>query len=319
MKKRRMKQMGALLLSLLLFLAAMPVGSVSAATTAKKLTKEDFECTKIVCSTRYEVLDYQWVSKYYAKTKQPFRCSASTDGTCSKIIKTKRGITLNSTADQVLEAYGTAKKQNYVAGEKFHSYMEQNNLGFNITKQNTYYFQYTLKQGKNEYKMRFYIDKSDEKVSDIIFITNLSSLTFAKKTKSVNVSVKLPKGKKMITKKIAGKTVNILPHGTKLVLTPKQKNQYFQTDLQQFDSYGDKISDMYKFEKITAKTKVYDIDQMVKESRVFDPKKKYRTEVTTKPKTVNPKKPGKYVYFAIRTDIPNQSTYGPDILYFRFQ
>lgn len=78
------------------------------------------------------------------------------------------------------------------------------------------YLDYNYKKGSDQYKIRFYLNAKN-KVTAIFFIKNIDTFyAYPNKEVKCGMVFKTPKGKKVSKKKINGKTVYLVPKGTKI-------------------------------------------------------------------------------------------------------
>lgn len=139
-----------------------------------------------------------------------------------KDIKTYRGIRVGSKLSAVKKKYGNSGKKKYDAKESFNRYYKE--YGFQYTggdkddsKWKNYVEYVYKKNGKNDRRLRFYLDKND-KVAAIIYIDKYKNYKLSKRSvKDIGLTFQAPEGKKITTKTINGKRVQVLPARTKMV------------------------------------------------------------------------------------------------------
>ena len=165
--KDRKKKAVAVLLMMAVLLGAVQTTQGVAVQAASKLTKEDFKFTGKYKSEFNEVI----------KGNRGFvLCTSRGEKNPKKCFKTKRGITLTSTKNQVFKKYGkvSAKK----LGEKTEIYKELKKYvkisswkkDFNLIK-NEKCAAYTYESESDTFTLRFFFDKKN-KVNAIIVSCN---------------------------------------------------------------------------------------------------------------------------------------------------
>lgn len=135
-----------------------------------------------------------------------------------KEMKTHRGIKVGSKLSAVKSKYGNAAKKKFNTKDSLNKYIKEYYFAYGIdfSKWKSYVEYAYKKNTKNDRRLRFYLDKKD-KVTAIVYIYKYKTYKLTKKkVKSIGLSFQAPKGKKITTKTINGKKVQILPAGTKL-------------------------------------------------------------------------------------------------------
>lgn len=132
-----------------------------------------------------------------------------------KYIKTKRGIKIGSKLSTVKSKYGNASKKKFDNKESFNKYIRQYDFQYGVnTSKWKNYVEYTYKKNtKNDRRLRFYLDKNN-KVTAIVYICKYKNYKLTNKTVNIGFSFKAPKGKKITTKTVGGKKVQVLPANT---------------------------------------------------------------------------------------------------------
>lgn len=197
---KRIKRWIAGVLTVVFMITVMPVQMIWAA--PKKLSMQDF------CYT-------------YGTEKMYFTDMDEENGRISSLseknVKTNRGIAVGSKLSDVTRKYGKASKKKFGKKDSFDKYIKQYYFQYGISISNwKNYVEYTYKKGtKDDRRLRFYLDKND-KVVTVIYIYKYSKYKLTKKTVDIGFSFEVPEGQQIQTKKIAGKTVSILPASTEI-------------------------------------------------------------------------------------------------------
>lgn len=168
--KNTLKKVMVTVLAFALLVGAFAVPGQSALAAKKQsepkpLTKADFKFTGAYKSLANEVIKsgYDWHCRYINSIdeEEPEKC-----------IKTKRGITLNSTKKQVLKKYGKTSLKKL--GKKTKLYKENKKImdsqEFKMIKKDKYAV-YDYKSGSDTYYLYFFFNK-DNKVELIIISKN---------------------------------------------------------------------------------------------------------------------------------------------------
>lgn len=205
--KKRMKVFLAGVLVLVVMGAIVPVQTVSA--KAAKMSKKDFYGT--------------WNGVKMCLMDQDDSSGRVSIFTSPEQLKTYRGIKVGSKLSTVKSKYGSAAKQKFDTKERFNKYIQQYyrrygvySISKSISKWKSY-VEYTYqKNTKNDRRLRFYLDKND-KVTAIVYIYKYSKFKLSNKSVDIGFSFKSPSGKKITTKTVDGKEVQVLPANTKIV------------------------------------------------------------------------------------------------------
>lgn len=198
MKQKRIGHIvGIIVFSLIFIVMAAQAASASSA----KLSKKDFEYT----SNGYKM--HFMDDEYYG-------CIRSLR---QKTEKTYRGITVGSKLSNVRKKYGNAPKKKFDTKDSFNKYIKQYDFRYKLnTTKWKYYVEYTYKKNtKEDRRFRFYLDKND-KVVIVIYIYGFKELKLSNKTVNIGFSFQPPTGKKITTKTVAGKKVQVIPSNTKI-------------------------------------------------------------------------------------------------------
>lgn len=211
-----MKVFLAGVLALVVMIAVVPAQTVSA--KSAKMSKKDFYGT----SSGYKIC-------FMDKDDSIGRVNIYT----SKKLKTYRGIKVGSKLSTVKSKYGSATKKKFNTKEAFNKYIKQYYLRYgmyNISKWKSY-VEYTYKKNtKNDRRLRFYLDKNN-KVAAIVYIYKCSKFKLSNKSVDIGFSFQSSDGKKITTKTVGGKEVQVLPANTKIV--------YDEAKLPEFGVLGD--------------------------------------------------------------------------------
>lgn len=164
MKDRKKKAVAVLLIMAVLF-GTVQVTQKVAVQAASKLTKEDFKFTG----------KYKYELNEVIKGKRGYvLCTKSGEKNPKKCIKTKRGITLTSTKNQVFKKYGKVSVKKLE--KKTEIYENLKNLynkfkkNFNVIK-NEKCAIYTYESESDTFNIRFFFDKKN-KVNAILVSYN---------------------------------------------------------------------------------------------------------------------------------------------------
>lgn len=317
MMKKFMKQWMTLALAVMMLVTAVPMGNVEA--KAKKLSKKDFQYT--VDGKKQDFLteskEYGWWWHVFYDIPESKYCKGAV-----ATVKTKRGIKLGSTEAKVTKQYGKTTKKKVSKTERFFKTIKYDFPTIDTSNWKNY-LEYTYKKGKDNYKLRFYLDKKN-KVTAFAYFKNLhKTYNYPNKEAKSGIYFKAPSGKKVTTKIIGGKKVYIIPKGTKVCQNKKKRNIIFDgVGISQYSVKG-KLIATSDTEGIPNGEK---IEEVLKWAYLWDAKKgepvwsnPERREV----KHVNPKKLGSYRYFIIAC-YENDGSEGavklaPQIIYFRYE
>ena len=222
--KKGMRRFLAGMLALAVMLTAIPAQTVSA--KPAKLSENDF----YYISQGYEM-------SLMEKDDEWGRVSALT----SKDEKTRRGIKVGSKLSAVKSKYGNASKKKFDNKESFNRYIRQYYQRHGIYSISTWknYVEYSYKKNtKNDRRFRFYLDKND-KVAAIVYIYKCKNFKLSNKKVNIGFSFQAPSGKKITTKTIAGKKVQVLPANTKIKFKKSKVPEYgILADIYQYDKKG---------------------------------------------------------------------------------
>lgn len=230
---KKWKQLIAAVLTLAMLVTLMPAESVKAAgTEPAKLSAEDF--VFISDEKNYDFWEnskddetyFAWVYK-----KTDTKGGNSTD-------TTNRKVKLGSTEAFVKKQYGNATKVKVNKKDRIYKYLKYGypEVDVSIWKN---YLEYTYKSGKDTYKIRFYLGKKN-KVAAIVYIKNLKKIyNYPNKEINPGLTFLAPNGEKIATQKINGKTVYMVPRGTKIEVT---EYLYTFTGIYRHDVYGNIIN-----------------------------------------------------------------------------
>lgn len=213
-QKRIVHTIGYILFSMIFIIISAQAVSAS----ASELKEKDFEYT----SSGYKM--HFMDDEYYGCVRSLNR----------KTEKTYRGIKVGSKLKTVRSKYGNSPKKKFDTKESFNKYIRQYyfEYGLHITKWK-YYVEYTYKKNtKEDRRFRFYLDKND-KVVTILYIYGIKALKLTNKTVNIGFSFQAPAGKKITTKTVAGKRVQVIPPKTKL----KFKNSKLNGILMEISMY----------------------------------------------------------------------------------
>lgn len=161
--------------------------------------------------------------------------------------KTKRGIKVGDKASKVTSKYGKTTKKKVSNKDSFTKFMSYYSEYYEKdTSKWKYYLEYTYKKGtKNSRTLRFYLNAKN-KVVDVLYIHRINYFKLNKKSIDIDLKFVAPKGKKITTKKIGGKKVQILPNGTKIKYNNKKVPK---------DSWGYNYGLMFDIKQINNKGK----------------------------------------------------------------
>jgi hypothetical protein len=170
-RKRRFRGLMALLLALAVLTGVAQSSTTVTVEAASKLTKKDF-----ISKGKYGANFY----KEHKTQEGAVSCTTMVGETekASKILRTNRGIDLASSKSKVIKKYGKTKAQK-VNVKTDNTYYALKKLGvakseLNVIKKAKYYLDYKTTIGGSEYRLRFYLDKSNT-VVDIAYLKNYDS------------------------------------------------------------------------------------------------------------------------------------------------
>ena len=166
--------------------------------------------------------------------------------------KTRRGIKVGDKASKVISKYGKVTKKKVNNKDNFTKFMSYYSGYYNVDASNWKYFlEYTYKKGtKNSRTLRFYLNAKN-KVVDVLYIHRINYFKLTKKSVDIDLKFVAPKGKKITTKKIGGKKVQILPVGTEMKYNDKKVtkdnwgyNYGLMFDISQINNKGKEIGNL---------------------------------------------------------------------------
>ena len=289
------------------------------ASAAKALSKSDFVYKMNGKKNFYKVSNGKdkWGNKYttyYTCLYKITDKSGYSTGNIKKI-STNRNIKWGSSASTIIKKYGKATKVKYSKKDTFHKCLK-----YYITTIDTSawksYLEYTYKEGDNEYKIRFYLNKKN-KVTAVAYLKNLSEFySYPDKEVNAGLTFKAPSGKKVTKKTIGGKKVYIVPKGTTVYCDESKANiSWLDYSVEQYGVDGKKTaaSDLEGF----SFGKEYKIEDVLANCYKWNQKKD-----TSTGKKINIKKLGKYRYFTITVpdiDGTDGVDLAPQIIYIRLK
>lgn len=225
MKMKRMTRMIAGILAFALLISVIPAQTVSA--KPAKMSAKDFS--------------YKSGGETYYLDD-----TGDEDGTLrlmyDKKFKTYRGIKVGSWWNTVKKKYGNTSKKK-LGSDKFTKYIKVYKDYYGYTDLSTskwkYYADYKYKSSwGSDQRLRFYMDKNN-KVVCIAYIEDIKFFKLSSKKMYVGFKFKAPKGKKITTKKIKGKTVQILPKNSTISVNKKKTGDFgTMAVIYQIDSKG---------------------------------------------------------------------------------
>ena len=316
--KKFMKQWMTLALAVMMLVTAVPMGNVEA--KAKKLGKKDFEYTFEGKKHDFvtEKKQYEWSWFVFYDIPESKYCKDP-----GKTMKTKRNVKLGSTESKVTKQYGKATKKKVSKTERYYKKIKYDVPEIDTSNWKNY-LEYTYKKGKDNYKLRFYLDKKN-KVTAFVYFKNLHKIDNYPNTEGkVNLSFKAPKGKKIKTKTIGGKKVYILPKGTQLCWNKKKG---VTCSLAQYNKTGKKVAtgyaSFYKNETYPQYSSIPNQNMEDVLKRMYRVNSKTGYTMTSKNGTlkyINPNKLGGYRYFVMTCNNYGESgKKAPYLIYFRYE
>lgn len=303
---KKWKQLIAAVLTLAILVTLMPAESVKAAgTEPAKLSAEDFIETD--ADGKYDFLEiskddeayFAWVSK---KTDTKGGNSTAT---------TNRKVKLGSTEAFVKKQYGNATKVKVNKKDRIYKYLKSEHPEVDVSIWKNY-LEYTYKSGKDTYKIRFYLGKKN-KVAAFVYIKNLKKIyNFPNKEINPGLTFLAPNGEKIATQKINGKTVYMVPRGTKIEVT-----EYLDTfaGIFRYDVYGNVINRPIPDHLDVAPGQSYDLEEVINDNLSFwGMEEEYMLDFDNL---------GEYLFFEIyvdgEQDWPSETyTTAPKHYYFKF-
>lgn len=222
----------------------------------------------------------------------------------------------------VMKQYGKTKKKKVSKTERYFKYIKYFWYTLDTSAWKNY-LEYNYKQGKDNYKIRFYLDKKDT-VTAITYIKNLNKFyNYPNKERKSGLSFKAPSGKKITTKTIGGKKVYIIPKGTKIYMNQKKANvSYSDFAISQCDTKG-KIIAHSELEGINVECRSRSIEEYLKGVSLWDAEKDEPIrQKSGQVKPINIKKLGSYRYFVIYCfgyEYVDEEKLAPQIIYFRYK
>lgn len=316
--KKFMKQWMTLALAVMMLVTAVPMGNVEA--KAKKLGKKDFEYTFEGKKHDFvtEKKQYEWSWFVFYDIPESKYCKDP-----GKTMKTKRNVKLGSTESKVTKQYGKATKKKVSKTERYYKKIKYDVPEIDTSNWKNY-LEYTYKKGKDNYKLRFYLDEKN-KVTAFAYFKNLHKIDNYPNTEGkVNVSFKAPKGKKIKTETIGGKKVYILPKGTQLCWNKKKG---VSCSLVQYNKTGKKVAtgytSFYKNETYPQYSSIPNQNMEDVLKRMYRVNSKTGYTMTSKNGTlkyINPNKLDGYRYFVMTCNNSGESgKKAPYLIYFRYE
>ncbi len=309
--KENMKRFTWGLLAIAVIIMMFPAGKVSA---AAHLKQKDFVF-------KVDGKKYDFINKVSAKDETYYWVQQSVTDKSGYVkgenssFMTNRKIKFYSKASTVIKKYGKVKKKKVTSKETFQKFMKYN--GFTVdTSQWKKYLEYSYKKGKNQYKLRFYLNKKD-KVVAVVYLKNLNGFEkYPDKEMETGLKFTAPKGKKVTTKKICGKKVYFLPKGTKISFDQSKIN--FDLGGQdywfyQYDKYGKRKADAGGLAPFFFDEE-YVIDDLISDCYKWNAKKQKYTN-----QKLNINKLGSYRYFVIRFWNDGCEHLAPQVYYIRIK
>lgn len=312
-----MKQWMTLALAVMMLVTAVPMGNVEA--KAKKLSKKDFEITRDGKKDNFLTLSKEFEAShwYFYKITDTKNSKYVKEGNF-KNVKTKRNVKMGSTETAVMKQYGKAKKKKVSKTEKCFKQIKYGQPAVDTSAWKNY-LEYTYKQGKDNYKIRFYLNKKN-KVTAIVYIKNLNKFyNYPNKEVDAGLRFKAPSGKKITTKTIGGKKVYIIPKGTKIYYDKKYEDQKKDCTFYccQYDVYGEVKAMSGGEENPPSSGK---IEGMIEDYCAIRDLKKGGWKMNSKNELqkLNINKLGKYRYFMMEF-YSWSGELAPQIIYFRYK
>lgn len=325
---KKWKQMIVATFMLALLIVLLPAGSVQAAgSSPAKLGKKDFVYTVdgqkndfLKQAENKEVYWYWFIETTGTDTKG--RLNNMTLGR-----KVKIGV---STEAYVRKKFGDTAKKKVSKKEKFYKHMKYEQPGYDISIWKSY-LEYSYREGKNEYKLRFYLNNKNKVAGAMYFKNPKKVYNYPDKELDVGLTFQAPKGKKVSTKTINGKKVYLIPRGTKIKLKKNamSKKEYGRIvpSISIWNTYGEQCgadtSAMFDAAYPELKQgKSYDLQNTLLSEWV----KLWSDSSDNIP--FDMKKLGKYLYFTMKFDVRSEwngqtwqtnRTKSPAIYYFKFK
>lgn len=223
--KKYVKSFFAGVLAFAVMITAIPAQTVSAKPAA--MSKKDFTYTYVNSGDAMSFTDMD---------EPDGRAVFLTD----KNIKTKRGIKIGSTLSSVKNKYGSTSKKKFDNKESFNKYIRQYDFTYGVSSSKwKNYVEYAYKKNtKSDRRLRFYLDKND-KVTAITYIYKHKKFKLTNKTVDIGFSFKAPSGKKITTKTVGGKKVQVLPADTRIKYSKSKLPEFgILADILQVDTKG---------------------------------------------------------------------------------
>ena len=233
---KSLKKIVMLVLTILTIGTIIPAQNVEAA-KSKKLTKKDFVWKRN--GEKQDFIKETEGSEYYIqifwKDSDPNAPKSNTE------YEFKRKIGLGSSAKSIIKKYGKTAKKKIKKTDRIYETVYYGYPQVDVATWKTYY-QYKYKNGKDQYVIRFFMNKKN-KVMGIVLVKNPKKfLNYANKEVKSGIRFEAPKGKKIVTQKIYGKKVYILPKGTKIYA--KEQDEVLQ-DIRIYDMEHNKIAGVW--------------------------------------------------------------------------
>lgn len=307
MMKGKMRQLKLMLLLCMLGMILIPTSEVTAATALKKsdfisrMDEKKFDFYKHSNKKDDYGNKMEWACYVTYEIKE------STDyckGDAKEFVAS-RGIKFGNKASKVMKKFGKTSAVKCKQKEKLYKYVKYNMAVVDTSEWDSY-LEYTYKQGKNKYQIRFYMNKKNRLVA-VAYIKNLKKFyNEPNKQAKSGLSFVAPEGKTITTKTIGGKKVYILPKGTTFAFDESKINyEYYDGSVEQYDVYGQ----MRAYTGLNG--------PFVEDETIDDWIVQCYVEKTGKPLKMN--KLGKYRYFTMcfHAYDKNDKKLAPEIFYFR--
>lgn len=302
--KKYVKSFLAGVLALAVMITAIPAQTVSAKPAS--MSKKDFSYTYTGSGEKMYFTDMDDVDG---------RVTILTD----KNVKTNRGVKVGSKLSAVKSKYGKITSKKFDTKESFNKYIKQYDFQYGVnTSAWKKYLEYSYKKNKkDDRRLRFYFDKND-KVTAIVYIYKHSKFKLSGKTVDIGFSFQAPNGKKITTKTVDGKKVQVLPKNTKIKYNKSKVPEFgLLGNIIQVDTKGrDCASAMIPLNLNNSQYKSGTKVTNVMNSAILN---KYDPKTGDYKGDVNLKKLGKYNYFKfVIYDVNAKGGYDtPAIYYFR--
>ncbi|MCI5856812.1 MAG: hypothetical protein MR016_05530 [Agathobacter sp.] len=297
MKKEIRKKIFTFLLAASVLIPLFHTMEIQAAAT---FTKADFDVRESVNSSVWNLMD---AGKNYTSYKGIYENN-------SKVVLVNKNIHIGSTYSEVKKAFGKTKKREIDMTEPITAEMQISRPYLNL-KNWSYYLNYKCadEYGKNHY-LKIYFD-ADDKIDCMIF--HSEETAYVDELYKSNYKFIAPKGKKITTKEIDGKTVYMLPKGTKIKFNSKDKKNV-STHVGMYDDKNRQIAFTYYEENIFKNKTTYKASALIKNLKSPNPNDIFN------PNLVDYKELGDYKYFALELiTYGNEERLIPELVYFKFK